>query len=51
VRELLQTDASIIVTSCPGCLIQLKEGIKELKARGVKVMDMAQVLRMAMPEE
>jgi hypothetical protein len=51
VRELLETGASIIVTSCPGCLIQLKEGVKKLKARGVKVMDVAQVLRSAMPEE
>ncbi|MBW2038423.1 MAG: (Fe-S)-binding protein [Deltaproteobacteria bacterium] len=50
VKELLQTGASIIVTSCPGCLIQLKEGVKELKARGVEVMDMAQLLRSALPE-
>jgi len=26
VKELLETGASVIVTSCPGCLIQLKEG-------------------------
>jgi hypothetical protein len=50
-RELLETGASIIVTSCPGCLIQLKEGVKKLKARGVKVMDMAQLLCTAMSEE
>ncbi|RLB07501.1 MAG: hypothetical protein DRG50_02690, partial [Deltaproteobacteria bacterium] len=50
VKELLETGASIIVTSCPGCLIQLKEGVKELKARGVEVMDMAQLLRRALPE-
>jgi Fe-S oxidoreductase len=50
VRELLETSASIIVTSCPGCLIQLREGVKKLKARGVKVMDMAQLLCMAMSE-
>jgi hypothetical protein len=50
VQELLATGASIIVTSCPGCLIQLREGIKKLKAREVKVMDMADLLRMAMPE-
>jgi hypothetical protein len=51
VRELLETGASIIVTSCPGCLIQLKEGVKKLKARGITVMDMADLLRSAMPEE
>jgi hypothetical protein len=50
VRELLETSASIIVTSCPGCLLQLREGVKKLKAKGVKVMDMAQLLRMAMSE-
>jgi len=50
VRELLATGASIIVTSCPGCLIQLKDGVKKLKARKVQVMDMADLLRSAMPE-
>ncbi|OGP52700.1 MAG: hypothetical protein A2Y65_07255 [Deltaproteobacteria bacterium RBG_13_52_11] len=50
VRELLETSASIIVTSCPGCLIQLREGVKKLKARGIKVMDMAQLVRTAMSE-
>jgi hypothetical protein len=50
VQELLKTGASIIVTSCPGCLIQLREGVKKLKAREVEVMDMAQLLRSALPE-
>ena len=50
VQELLKTGASIIVTSCPGCLIQLREGVKKLKAKEVKVMDMAQLLRSALPE-
>jgi hypothetical protein len=50
-KELLATGASVIVTSCPGCLIQLREGVKELKAEGVQVMDMAQLLRNALPEE
>jgi hypothetical protein len=51
VKELLDTGASVIVTSCPGCLIQLREGVKDLKAEGVQVMDMAQLLRNALPEE
>ena len=51
VNELLATGASVIVTSCPGCLIQLREGVTELKAEGVQVMDMAQLLRNALPEE
>jgi dimethylglycine catabolism B len=50
VEELLKTGASMIVTSCPGCLIQLREGVKKLKAKEVKVMDMAQLLRSALPE-
>jgi hypothetical protein len=50
VKELLATGASVIVTSCPGCLIQLKEGVKEMKVEGVEVMDMAQLLHRALPE-
>jgi len=50
VEELLKTGASTIVTSCPGCLIQLREGVKKLKAREVEVMDMAQLLHSALPE-
>jgi glycolate oxidase iron-sulfur subunit len=50
VEELLKTGASTIVTSCPGCLIQLREGVKKLKARQVQVMDMAQLLQSALPE-
>jgi Fe-S oxidoreductase len=51
VKELLETEASIIVTSCPGCLIQLREGVKELQEEEVQVMDMAQLLHNALPEE
>lgn len=47
-RELVETRAQIIVTQCPGCIMQLKDGLKELKADGVKVLDLAQVVAMAM---
>ncbi|MCL0091688.1 (Fe-S)-binding protein [Dehalococcoidales bacterium] len=47
-RELLETGAEIIITHCPGCIIQLKEGLKELKTDGVEVVDLAQILIMAM---
>jgi dimethylglycine catabolism B len=50
-RELLETQASMIVTSCPGCLIQLSAGVKEMKAPGVEVLDLAELLRRALPEE
>jgi heterodisulfide reductase subunit B len=46
-RELLETGAEIIVTHCPGCIMQLKEGLKELKAEGIEVLDLAQVIAMA----
>ncbi len=49
-RELLETGAQIIVTHCPGCILQLKDGLKELKAEGVEVLDLAQVLAMAVQE-
>lgn len=50
VKELLDTGAQIIVTNCPGCIIQLRNGLKELKNETVQVLDMAQVVAMAMEE-
>ncbi len=47
-RELVETGAEIIVTHCPGCVMQLKTGLKELKATGVEVLDIAQIVAMAM---
>ncbi|MDD4859012.1 MAG: (Fe-S)-binding protein [Dehalococcoidales bacterium] len=46
-RELAATGAQIIVTNCPGCIMQLKEGLKELKS-DIEVLDLAQVVAMAM---
>ena len=43
-RELIETKAQIIVTSCPGCIMQLKAGLKELKADGVAVLDLAEIV-------
>lgn len=43
VEELLETGAEVIVTACPGCLIQLKKGVKAL-GREVEVLDMSEVL-------
>jgi len=48
VKELLETGARMIVTHCPGCIMQLQHGLSELKADGVEVLDLAQVLAMAM---
>lgn len=47
-KELVETGADIIVTHCPGCIMQLEEGLKALKIKEVKVLDLAQVLAMAM---
>ena len=47
-KELLDTGADMLVTQCPGCIMQLKEGLKELKKTDVPVLDLAQVLATAM---
>jgi len=47
-KELLATGAEIIVTPCPGCIMQLKAGLKELKASNVAVLDMTQIVAMSM---
>ncbi len=48
VTELMETKPDIIVTHCPGCIMQLKDGLKELKIEGVQVLDLAQVVATAM---
>lgn len=48
VRELAETGAQIIVTHCPGCIMQLKSGLKAAKAEGIEVLDLAQVVAMSM---
>ena len=47
-KELVETGAEIIVTNCPGCIMQLETGLKELKNSQVKVLDLAQVVAMSM---
>jgi dimethylglycine catabolism B len=47
-RELLDTGAEIIVTHCPGCIMQIKDGLKKLKNDVVQVLDLAQIIAMAM---
>jgi hypothetical protein len=48
VDELLNTGAEIIVTHCPGCIMQLKAGLRQLKADKVEVLDLAQLIAMSM---
>ena len=47
-KELADTGADIIVTQCPGCIMQIKTGLKNIKADKVEVLDLAQVVARAM---
>jgi Fe-S oxidoreductase len=47
-KELLETGAQIIVTHCPGCIMQLETGLKALKTENVEVLDLAQIVAMSM---
>jgi hypothetical protein len=47
-RELLETGAEIIVTHCPGCIMQLKDGLRQLKVEGIEVLDLAEIVATAM---
>ncbi len=49
-KELLETGAQVIVTHCPGCIMQLKTGLKAIKAENVEVLDLAQVVAMSMED-
>ena len=46
-KELLETGAQIIVTHCPGCIMQLKAGLKSVKADNIEVLDLATVVAMS----
>lgn len=48
VKELMDTKPDIIVTHCPGCIMQLKDGLKQLKIDNVEVLDLSQVVAAAM---
>ena len=47
-KELVETGAEIIVTHCPGCIMQLEAGLKELNLNNIKVLDLSQVIAEAM---
>jgi len=47
-KELVETGADIIVTHCPGCIMQLRTGLKEMKVNKVEVLDLAQMVAMSM---
>ncbi|MFQ5711816.1 MAG: (Fe-S)-binding protein [Candidatus Geothermarchaeales archaeon] len=45
--ELIDTGAQTIITCCPGCIMNLRRGVKELRA-DVNVVDLAELLRQAL---
>lgn len=47
-RELAETGAEVIVTHCPGCVMQLKAGLTALARGDIEVLDLAEVLAAAM---
>ena len=47
-KELMETKPDIIVTHCPGCVMQLKDGLRQLKIEGVEVLDLVEIIAMAM---
>jgi Fe-S oxidoreductase len=49
-KELTETGADIIVTQCPGCIMQINTGLKANKVENVEVLDLAQVVARAMGE-
>jgi dimethylglycine catabolism B len=50
-KELMETGAQIIVTHCPGCIMQLQTGLKALKVDNVEVLDLSQVVAMSLEEK
>jgi len=48
VRELVDTGADTMITQCPGCLMQLKSGLKALKKDKIEVIDLATLLARSM---
>ena len=49
-RELVATGADIVVTHCPGCVMQLQDGVKGLEKGNVEVLDLTQVIALAMED-
>ncbi len=47
-KELMALEPDVIVTHCPGCIMQLESGLKDLKIKDVKVLDLSQVVSMAL---
>jgi Fe-S oxidoreductase len=47
IEELIATGADIIVTQCPGCMLQLRSGLKGTKRENIEVLDLATLVARA----
>jgi len=47
VKELMATEANVIVTSCPACELQLRRGVEKVKAN-IKVLDLSEIVDQAL---
>lgn len=45
IRQLTDTGASTVVTSCPYCLVMLEDGVKSLQKETVKCIDLVEFIR------
>jgi Fe-S oxidoreductase len=43
-EEAIATGADVVATGCPFCFVMMDDGVKELGASGVEVMDISMVL-------
>jgi len=48
-EELLKTEADVIVTHCPACIMQLRRSVQKMKAK-VRVLDLVEILAQALQE-
>lgn len=49
--ELAETGAEVILTQCPGCLLQLRAGLRHISKANIQVMDIASFLAQSLPLE
>ena len=46
-ENIIATDADIVVTECPACILGIKQGLLQLKTRPPKVMNLSEFLSLA----
>ena len=48
VKKALATDASVLVTACPFCIVCLEDSVKSQKIQALTVMDIAELAAQAL---